>query len=634
MSTGVGVRRLRGLLIATLLLGTVIGGVGVYAALPTQDGTWTGDWIRELYGWFTELRVTGLTANRVVITNGTSYLKTDPDIAFSGDTLTVTKLGATTLSGDISASGNDLTGAGWVNGTSTTFTNAYVTTYYLGTTNINARLGGDWGGLDLTNVDDLNTTDTFIAGDLWIHNGTAYENATDTLIYPESEADIIVWGEPAAAPTMYYAKNGHTGQVTNNTDATTLIQNVINSLTTGRTWEESIILKGDFGDVYNITLVSNLKLIGVNAKMNLPNGETAIFSIPHLTEVENITISGINFTSTTHGNYALYLFYFDGAAWRRPQYVTVTNCNFDNFYSGITGILDQLEVTRCRATNTDLWLNLPAGYNISISDNNIVVPINNSSMLLLDVNRVSLYGNHFKGSYNPTGTDVAIKIETSYNIAITGNTFEGFGLGGINIDYYNRVAVPSFGITITGNTFTYCGYGSGGADGMVSAGWGNLACNNIVIIGNTGYECHNLIDISSTAAVQVTAIANSLDNAFRGFRAVGANYDLTLQNNVFIGGLGGTPTLRTGILRASNNYGYTTESSGTATVLNATTSIAFAHSLSATPIASWFSITFTENPTNPTGNWWLTCNATHAVLNVAADPGASNLDFSWQARRP
>ncbi len=71
--------------------------------------------------------------------------------------------------------------------------------------------------------------------------------------------------------------------------------------------------------------------------------------------------------------------------------------------------------------------------------------------------------------------------------------------------------------------------------------------------------------------------------------------------------------------------------SGSATVLNTTTSIVVAHGLPATPTR--IQITPRENPTNAVSFWWVdTVGAANFTINVNADPGASNLDFDWHAQ--
>ena len=54
----------------------------------------------------------GLTSGRVVVAGASGVLSGDSDFTFSVDTLTVTKLGATTLTGTLTGGGNDITGVG------------------------------------------------------------------------------------------------------------------------------------------------------------------------------------------------------------------------------------------------------------------------------------------------------------------------------------------------------------------------------------------------------------------------------------------------------------------------------------------------------------------------------------------
>jgi hypothetical protein len=80
-----------------------------------------------------------------------------------------------------------------------------------------------------------------------------------------------------------------------------------------------------------------------------------------------------------------------------------------------------------------------------------------------------------------------------------------------------------------------------------------------------------------------------------------------------------------------DNFGYVTENSGTDTIASGTTSKQVAHGLSATPTK--INIEFREQGTNDYGRWWISSiGATNFTLNVSADPGASNLDFAWEAK--
>lgn len=88
------------------------------------------------------------------------------------------------------------------------------------------------------------------------------------------------------------------------------------------------------------------------------------------------------------------------------------------------------------------------------------------------------------------------------------------------------------------------------------------------------------------------------------------------------------------LLRNNIGAGLVTETIGTASILNGTTSIAVTHGLSYTPSAGEITITPTENPTNTAGTIWVdTITSTQFTVNCENDPGASNLDFAWSVRR-
>ena len=59
--------------------------------------------------------------------------------------------------------------------------------------------------------------------------------------------------------------------------------------------------------------------------------------------------------------------------------------------------------------------------------------------------------------------------------------------------------------------------------------------------------------------------------------------------------------------------------------------LAVAHGLAATPTV--INIAFREQGDADYGRWWVdTIGATNFTLNVSVNPGASNLDFAWEAK--
>lgn len=79
-----------------------------------------------------------------------------------------------------------------------------------------------------------------------------------------------------------------------------------------------------------------------------------------------------------------------------------------------------------------------------------------------------------------------------------------------------------------------------------------------------------------------------------------------------------------------NNAGYITENSGTATLVNGTTSIVVTHSLAVTPVAGNIIITPMEAWGNMTQFYIDTYTATQFTINADINPG-QDVDFAWKA---
>lgn len=84
-------------------------------------------------------------------------------------------------------------------------------------------------------------------------------------------------------------------------------------------------------------------------------------------------------------------------------------------------------------------------------------------------------------------------------------------------------------------------------------------------------------------------------------------------------------------VQVRDNAGFITENSGTSSIDSGQTTKVVAHGLAATPTV--ISIMFAEQGDNDYGRWWVdTIGATTFTLHVTANPGASNLDFYWEAK--
>jgi parallel beta-helix repeat protein len=226
-----------------------------------------------------------------------------------------------------------------------------------------------------------------------------------------------------------------------------------------------------------------------------------------------------------------------------------------------------------------------------------------------------------------------IRNSDNYGIRITANTdhsviaenvVEGCDIQGISIydSNYNTIVgniikdgatANSIGIQIEVGVTSDCDY--------------NTVIGNIVLMQTSVYAGINI-----NAGANNTVIGNnSIGSAAYGIReeVSGADYNL-IQDNIVSGTGAGIQTLGSNTL-VRNNIGYVTENSGTATIDSGTTYEVVPHGLDATPTV--INIAFREQADNDYGRWSVTSiGTTNFTVNVQSDPGASNLDFAWEAK--
>jgi len=249
--------------------------------------------------------------------------------------------------------------------------------------------------------------------------------------------------------------------------------------------------------------------------------------------------------------------------------------------------------------------------------------------------------------HTDTSTTHAIFINTAKStaglVSIRGNdiTMDGTN-GGDGIDVtiayrfdisHNSIQNPKTnGITFTAST----------------VGSGIVAFNDITSPGGRGFKATGLVESLITGnmvkdsfsdgfqlvnCTKNTVTSNNIQDS-GGWSITGggtSDYNLVVSNTVQGGTSGEINTDLGANSIVRNNLGHVTENSGTSSIDSGTTTKAVAHGLSGTPTV--ISIAFREQGTNDFGRWWVdTIGATNFTLNVSADPGASNLDFAWEAK--
>lgn len=118
-----------------------------------------------------------------------------------------------------------------------------------------------------------------------------------------------------------------------------------------------------------------------------------------------------------------------------------------------------------------------------------------------------------------------------------------------------------------------------------------------------------------------------------GIYSDGADYNM-ITNNIFTGNVIAAINAVGANDTVDLNDGFVTEAWGSGTILNGTTSETITHGMDVTPFARHIQIIGMEDPTNSVGTIWIN-NAGGVTFDVTVenDPGASNWDFGWHARR-
>lgn len=274
---------------------------------------------------------------------------------------------------------------------------------------------------------------------------------------------------------------------------------------------------------------------------------------------------------------------------------------------------------------------------------------------LVDCAKINIAYCYFLDANNSASVGISLE-STSENNLITGCVFgEGIGYG-VFMD--NGTVAKNI---ITGNLFNGCVksmylYHSD-SNQIIGNIFDNSTDHMIEIYGSKNLiQGNQFRDYgSSNAATNRCAIhINTLDSTQSNYNMIlgnefndadatasrihvrivegsGTANNNVIQNNYFDSSA--TPISDAGHTTvARNNSGWVTESSGADTIASGATSKTVTHGLSVTPAYRNISITFMEQGDNDYGRWWISNpTSTEFTLNVSANPGASGLDFGWQA---
>jgi len=492
---------------------------------------------------------------------------------------------------------------------------------------------------------------TLNASEYWLSS----TNVTDILAYPEQPASYIIFGRDTNGDGVYdiiYAKNGMTGEIEfNGTDAATVIQSTLNALTSGRTWKERIVIKGNFTISSQITLQSYVILDLRDAKLTLEDGvNDEMFYGSGISNVDillgELDGNGANQTAG-HIIYAyastdiriiggvLKNAYDSGIRLRNCHRVTIRGVYaYDAHIAVYSYPVDITQSTKilidgCKCNNSVIYVK--GCDDVTIKGCHLYGYTYGADILPIDLGvcgKVIVEGNHVNG-----GKACIYSGNCDY-VVIKGNTVTGaWQVGGA---WGTGIASGSPG-TIIGNV-AYGNEGNG-INQEVHAGAliGNYVYNNLrgMYIGYAGagnvlYDVTvegNIIMNNSDYGIGVDNVQHSVfegntivNNTNYGFYRMGSSDYNNIIGNTFRGNGAVANSFGANDV-VKFNTGYVTENSGT--VAFSGTSVTFPHGLASTPTGVWASFNSTGY-----GGWTWTANSTHITITVA-NPG--NYTVYWRA---
>lgn len=413
---------------------------------------------------------------------------------------------------------------------------------------------------------------------------------------PEHTADYIIWVDAG----IYYAKNGHTGQVTSNADAATLINGILGTLLQGG----KIFVKGGIYFI-NSTLIINgegITIEGVN-----PFWETTNPTIFKLSNNANTNVIQVNGRKTVLCRF------------------TVDGNKSNNLVSG-HGI--QLTST------SSLDLHIECVYVLYTRERGIVWLGGNGSARHVYVEYTEKEGWYISGSQN-TFIDCSAWNCVRYGLSVSPsaekNTFIGFRSFGNTGAYAGVVFQGTDNSFLDGKVWNNQRQGIYLLGAVRSIVTGNHILNNSVSSAGM-YNGVELGDNTIKCIINNNVVSGT--HKYSIFESITGTSSNQIQNNFVESAL--TGQISPSSSKTEGNVGYVTENSCSATIASGATSVVVNHGLSYTPSAAntEISVMYLEVPTNNPGPWSVdTFTATQCTIRVMSDPGASNLDIQVHFRR-
>jgi len=334
------------------------------------------------------------------------------------------------------------------------------------------------------------------------------------------------------------------------TDVKTVIEAAINALP-ARTWKEKIILKGDLGDVSNVTLESNLILAGNECKLNLPLTASVMFTTS--VDLANIDFKNIYFTASYGTRGAVEcnaIRAFDGA-----NYKTLENCTFSNLYfdeyihdsslagRGIHAILAHSKIQNSvfKSTNhsaygtTQIFLR-NGSHDVGIVNNDFFADILGNTIYGQVTNNIRIIGNYFEQTANFDAlSNDSVEFRGSTDININSNNFQSLAKGAIYI-VGDNTSGRNDRVNIANNTFEYCGNLALDSTSAIRIYTSANSNRQVKILGNSFSRCWNGITVGMQANAgehDVDIIGNSFTDCLHDLAIWQQLNKVRVRNNYF-----------------------------------------------------------------------------------------------------
>lgn len=298
-----------------------------------------------------------------------------------------------------------------------------------------------------------------------------------------------------------------------------------------------------------------------------------------------------------------------------------------------------------RLQNVSIYGNLSSepsiGLNVkncgNLYANNLSIIGCDQSLVMDPANGQGVFTAYFTNSFFDTSATRGLLINPTGTGSVARIRFMGCWFGGSVSDQGALLNNGGSGI-LSGVSFIDCHVVNNGNTGLQIEDATDIEVIGGIYAGNTNYGiivASSVVDFRIKGAL-IGAGGGITGNTVYGILLNGSNDGFIIEGNDLRGNTSGAINPTSVVVDATkiirNNLGYVTEAAGTGSIASGTTSAVITHGLSVTPTLKNLSITLGNLSTTDPGQIYVnTFTSTQFTVHCRTNPGASNLDFSWQA---